>query len=154
MSGRTARLCVPFVSGVLFAAPGWAQEVQRCEATDGKVTYSNSACPPGSRPVRTIDPDPPPSAADQKAARERTQRYLRQVENLERSREKEQQEAQRARLAAEEAERRRAVECRALESRVHAAREERDKATLQKRQQADRKLRLAQERFDARCPRF
>lgn len=151
MIGRAARLCVRVAPSLVLAASVAAQPVQRCETPAGKVTYSNSACPPGTHPVRQLDPDPAPSAADQKAANERTQRHMREVERLERDRAKEEQKAEHARAAAEERERRHASECRSLDLRVRTAREEFDSATLQKRPQADRKLRVAQEQYDARC---
>ncbi len=36
-----------------------ASAIVRCESADGKVTYSNSDCPPNTRLVRKIEPTPP-----------------------------------------------------------------------------------------------
>ena len=38
------------------AAPAMAQDVRRCEGVDGKVSYANGACPPGTLEVRTLAP--------------------------------------------------------------------------------------------------
>jgi hypothetical protein len=51
-----------------------AQSIQRCEGGDGRVAYSEGACPPGTRAVRSIAPPARPSPEAQKAARERAQR--------------------------------------------------------------------------------
>jgi hypothetical protein len=139
------------VAAACLAGAAAAQTVQRCESADGKVTYSNTACPPGTQAVRKIEPEPPPPAVDQKAARERTQRYAREVERLESERKKEEQNAQRQRAAAEERARKKQAECRKLEARVEDAREAFEQATLAKRQEADRKLRRARDQYEAAC---
>lgn len=138
------------VTACLAGAAG-AQTVHRCEGADGKVTYSNTACPPGTQAVRNIEPAPPPPAIDQKAARERTQRYAREVERLESERRKQEEQAQRQRAAAQEKARRKQAECRRLQARVEDARAAFEKATLAKRQEADRRLRRAQAQYDAAC---
>jgi predicted ribosome quality control (RQC) complex YloA/Tae2 family protein len=145
-AGRALVLAAAFVSG---AANG--QTVQRCESPDGKVTYSNTACPPGTQAVRRIEAEPPPAAVDQKAARERTQRYAREVQRLEDERKRQEEKAARTQAAAEERTRRKAAECRKLEARVEDAREAFERATLAKRQEADRKLRRAREQYESAC---
>ena len=122
-----------------------AQPVQRCESPEGKVTYSNSTCPDGTQAVRKIEPDPSPTAADQKAALERAQQHSRELDKLERQRQKAEDKAARERAAAEAKQSKKDADCRKLEARVRAAREEFESATLQRRQQADRKLRQAEE---------
>lgn len=139
------------LSAVCLTAAASAQTVQRCESPDGKVTYSNTACPPGTQAVRTIEREPQPPAVDQKAARERTQRYTRQVERLERERKIEEEKAARQRAAAEAKAQKLAAECRKLQSRVDAAKDAFERATLARRQEADRKLRRAQQQYDAAC---
>jgi hypothetical protein len=52
-----------------------AQSIQRCEGAGGRVTYSNSECPEGTKAVKAVQsaPTPPPeaqSAARVKAARD------------------------------------------------------------------------------------
>jgi hypothetical protein len=51
-----------------------AQSIQRCEAADGSIAYSNEPCPPGTRAIRALPPATQPSADAQQAARERSQR--------------------------------------------------------------------------------
>ncbi len=38
---------------------GQAAAIVRCESADGKVTYSNTDCPPNSRQVRKVQESPP-----------------------------------------------------------------------------------------------
>ncbi|HXF45151.1 MAG TPA: DUF4124 domain-containing protein [Burkholderiaceae bacterium] len=149
MRRRAGALVV--AAALLAGAAGAQQTVQRCESPDGKVTYSNTACPPGTHPVRTIEPEPSPPAVDQKAARERTQRYAREVERLESERKKQEEKAQRERAAAQAKAHKKQVECRKLEARVEDARTAFESATLAKRQDADRRLRRAQAQYDAAC---
>jgi hypothetical protein len=145
MSARGGALAALVAAGCFCAVPALAQTVQRCESPDGKVTYSNTDCPSGTQPVRKVEPDPGPTPADQKAARERAQQHSRELDKLERQRQKEEEKAARARAAADAKQAKHDVECRKLEARVRVAREEFESATLQRRQQADRKLRLAEE---------
>jgi hypothetical protein len=48
--------------------------ITRCEGADGRISYSDAECPPGTRAVRPVAPAPQPSAQAQKVARERVQR--------------------------------------------------------------------------------
>jgi Domain of unknown function (DUF4124) len=48
--------------------------ITRCEGADGRVSYSNAECPPGTRAVRPVAPAAQPSEQAQKEARERAQR--------------------------------------------------------------------------------
>lgn len=41
------------------AQPASADTVQRCEDNAGRITYSNEACPPGTRRSRTVDTSEP-----------------------------------------------------------------------------------------------
>jgi hypothetical protein len=137
---------------VWFSAPAtFAQTVQRCEAPDGKVTYSNTNCPAGTEPVRKVEADPGPTPAEQKAARERAQQRSRELDKLEKQRQNEEAKAARAQAAADARQAKVDSECRRQEARVRAARQELDSATLQRRQQADRKLRLAEADAAAAC---
>ena len=145
-AGATAAIA----AAVLFRVPlALAQEVQRCESPEGKVTYSNSSCPPGTQSVRKIEPDAGPSAADQKAARDRAQQHSRELDKLDKQRQKEEEKAARDRAAAESKQAKRDAECRKLDARVQTAREEFETATLQRRQEADRRLRHAEEQAAA-----
>jgi hypothetical protein len=48
-----------------------AQSIQRCEGTGGRITYSNTDCPQGTKPVRSLDAAPAPSPEAQSAARDK-----------------------------------------------------------------------------------
>src|SRR6185295_1017584 len=124
-------------AAVAFCAPSaLAQKVERCESPEGKVTYSNTTCPAGTQAIRNIEPDPGPTAADQKAARERAQQHSRELDKLERQRQKEEEKAARQRASADAKQAKRDAECSKLDARVNAARAEYETATLQQRQQA------------------
>jgi hypothetical protein len=58
----------------LLPAAVTAQPIQRCEAKDGRVTYSNTACPEGTAPVRKVNTEPPISVDDRKGAQERARK--------------------------------------------------------------------------------
>lgn len=58
----------------LVAGATAAQTVQRCEAADGRVTYSNTECPAGTQPVRKVNTDPPVRVDEQAAARARAKK--------------------------------------------------------------------------------
>ena len=151
MSARARATAAVVAAVLLCAAPATApaQQVQRCESPEGKVTYSNTQCPDGTQAVRKIEPDPAPSAADQKAARERAQQHSRELDKLERQRQKDEEKAARDRATAESKQAKRDAECRQLETKVRLAREEFDNATLEQRQRADRKLRQAEDQAAA-----
>src|SRR5512144_2669584 len=53
---------------------GLAQSIRRCEGADGSITYSDTACPTGTRAARSISSATQPSAEAQKEARDRAQR--------------------------------------------------------------------------------
>lgn len=63
---------------ILLASPtcAWpqSQAIQRCQAADGSISYSNATCPPGSRSVRALAPAVQPTPDAQEAARDRAQR--------------------------------------------------------------------------------
>ena len=48
--------------------------INRCEGADGRISYADAACPPGTRAVRPVAPATQPSPQAQKEARERVQR--------------------------------------------------------------------------------
>jgi len=70
----------PILAGLLLAtlavqpAGVLAQSIRRCESADGNVSYSDTACPAGTRAARGVASATQPSAEAQKEARERAQR--------------------------------------------------------------------------------
>jgi hypothetical protein len=75
--------------------------VQRCESKDGRVTYSNTECPPGTTPVRKVNTEPPVSVDERKAAQERAKKDNAAAKQLDK--ERAQQEARDRKLADERA---------------------------------------------------
>ncbi|MGE5160488.1 MAG: DUF4124 domain-containing protein [Betaproteobacteria bacterium] len=72
MPARIPPLARLLLAGLALIPPAVAaQSIQRCESKDGRVTYSNTACPDGTVPVRKVNTEPPVSVDDRKAAQER-----------------------------------------------------------------------------------
>ena len=146
------------LGGVLLAAalatagPAVAQSV-RCESPDGRITYSNTDCPPGSRNVRVVPPAPPPNAADAKAARERARDEQKRAQSLDRQRQAADDKATRERAAQAKKDEARERDCRKLAIRVEQAQRDLDRATLAKRSAAEKRLADARAKHDAACPR-
>lgn len=46
-------------AAALMVAASPASAINRCEARDGRITYTNEPCPPDSRSVRKVDDSPP-----------------------------------------------------------------------------------------------
>lgn len=141
------------IATALAAAAGavGAQDVQRCDGPDGKVTYANGPCPEGTRPVRTLPPAQPPSAADQKAARERARQDQRDAEALDRARKAEDERAAREQDKAQAQAAKVEAQCRRLQSRLDAARHEVAGATSTQRADAQRRMRRAEQNYIADC---
>lgn len=119
------RACI--LAGVLACIgalpPALSQTIQRCEAEGGAITYSNEACPPGTRPVRAVQPPPPPSAQEQKTARTQVDKDVTASQQLE-----QQRAQQQAQLAAQQAEQR-AVNCAYLRAEIDSVRRMRNMLT-------------------------
>src|SRR5512137_2299178 len=132
--------------------------VQRCESKDGRVTYSNTACPEGTKPVRKVNTDPPVSVDAKKAAEERAKKdgaALKQIDK-----ERTQQEARDRKQAEERAK----ADAKAKERCERAKRDlERAKATradlnasastVEKMQKADREIGRREEEVAKDCAR-
>ena len=137
------------------ALAGWAssapaQAIQRCEGADGRVTYSNNACPQGSRAVREVETSDAVSSGDQKAARDRAQRDSKQLNELERNRTAEEKAQQRLLAKA----RAKDEQCTKLRLRTELARDELDaEKRSDKRPPLQRKYERAQQEYTATCPK-
>jgi hypothetical protein len=132
--------------GVLLAAAllvtgAQAQTVPRCEAADGTVTSADGPCPAGSKPVRSLAPTTAPSAAEQKAAQAERNRKAEETRLA-----REQEKAQ-ARAKKQE------THCRRLETRLRHAQEDLAGATLQRRTEAQRRVKRADKLYAEDCGR-
>lgn len=94
---RAARASALLLGLALAAAHAQSGVVQRCESKDGRVTYSNTECPPGTVPVRKVNTEPPVSVDERKAAQERAKKDNAAVKQLDK--ERAQQEARERKLA-------------------------------------------------------
>jgi hypothetical protein len=136
---------------VLLLAPSVGAQTLRCESADGKITYAQNLCPPGTQPVRTVPPPGKVVPEDQRAAAQRARSDASAVERLERDRKAQEAQAARSqktdRLRAEARER----SCKRLALRVKQAKDDADAAPLNRAAQAKRKLKKAQENYELEC---
>lgn len=119
-----------------------ATTVQRCEASDGKVTYSNTQCPEGTTPKRKVDTAPPVSVDEQKAAKERARQDSQAAKQLDKQAEK--QRAQEQTKAAKDSAERKKTETRSRE-RCDKALHELDRARDRRADLAARTRTIEQE---------
>jgi hypothetical protein len=138
----------------LFAAghAGEAAAIVRCESADGKVTYSNSDCPPNTKLVRKIEPSPPVVVHDgarppAKAAEARPPAGV-EPSRARRSNDPAQVDEE---LNAQLAEQRRECEARARD--LQRLQDDVSAAAPANRASAELALRRAQDDYRALCPR-
>jgi len=67
---------------VTVALPSHGQSIQRCEDPGGKITYSNSECPEGTKAVKSVVIPPSPTPDAQQAARSRAASDAARVQQL------------------------------------------------------------------------
>jgi hypothetical protein len=135
----------------LTALPAPAQEVQRCQGVDGKVSYANQACPDGAAAVRTLPPAGVPSAAEQQAARLRVEQDVRRAAALDRARAAEEDRAARERQQLLADARRQEAHCRRLQTGLRHAQEDLAAARSSKRMQMQRRLARAEDLYREDC---
>jgi hypothetical protein len=121
------RTAVPSVACIcltaLLASELLAQAIQRCESPGGSITYSNTDCPPGTRPVRSVAPAPQPSPEAREAAAARAKRDAEQAGAYEDQRRRQQAEA------AQDQAVRRTADCNYLEAEINTTRRMRNMLT-------------------------
>ena len=149
------RLATATLACLVLLATGVSREaaaIVRCESTDGKVTYSNSDCPPSTKQVRKIELSPaivvhdgerPPDKAGEARppARVEPSRARRTEDPVQIDEE----------LKAQLAEQRRECEARARE--LQRLQEDLNAASSANRASAELALRRAQDDYKALCPR-
>lgn len=135
----------------LATATAMAHEVRRCEGADGRVSYANDACPPGTTAVRTLPPAGPPSVADQQAARQRAQQQVKQAAALDNARLADEQRAARELERQQAAAARRESHCRRLQTSLRYAQEDLAGAHSHKRTAAQRRVARAEDVYREDC---
>jgi hypothetical protein len=75
-----AALAIALAAGVATIVS--AQQIQRCEGPDGKITYSNAECPVGTTAAKAVQTAPPPSSEAQQAARVRAARDAQTADQI------------------------------------------------------------------------
>jgi len=140
-----------FAAAVLAAQSAVAQELQRCEGPDGKVSYAQGPCPDGTRAVRSLPPVEPPSSADKKAAQQRAQQDVRNAAALDRARKAEEERQAREQAQAQAKLAKQEAHCGRLQSRLDAARKELAEAPAKNRAEVQRRVKRAEQLFVEDC---
>jgi hypothetical protein len=135
-------LQIALLVGVSAAA---AQGVQRCESTDGKVTYSNTQCPEGTSAVRKVNTAPPVAVDDQKAAKERAKRDSAEVKSIDKTKAQEQARAEREAADRKKVEAKQQERCERAQKDLERTRSTRAAldqraATVEQMQKADKEI--------------
>lgn len=145
----TATACAMLLAAGL--SPALAAIV-RCEAADGKVTYSNTDCPLNTKMVRKVEPSPPVVVHDGGGPKARAGDD-RPVVKLETSRPRRVEDPVQIdeELSAQLAEQRRECEARARE--LQRLQDDVNEAPPAARASAELSLRRAQDDYRALCPR-
>ena len=106
--------------------------ITRCEGTDGRVSYSDAQCPPGTRAARSVATPAQPTDEARKAARERAQREKDLAASLASERQPSggQARAGQAYVPVEEA--RRAADCAYLRAEIESNRRLRNVLTTRR----------------------
>ena len=148
------------------AAAPQSQQVHRCEGKDGKVTYSNTQCPEGTKPVRKVNTDPPVKVEDQQAAKDRAKQDAAEVKQIEKERAqqdaKEKRDAEDQKKAAATEQKKAAAKaqekCGRAMKELETARTTRAElyaraTTVEKMQKADREIGRREADVARDCPR-
>ena len=96
LTKRFLAVCAAVTAGFAGITVAQQMQVQRCEAKDGTVTYSNRECPAGTTPIRKVNTSPPISVPDQQAAKDRAKKDVAEVKQLEKNQKKQAEEDKRA----------------------------------------------------------
>ncbi len=135
----------------LVAVPAAAQDVQRCEDANGKVSYASGPCPQGTTAVRTLPPAGTPSPVDRKAAQQRAQQDTRDAAALDRARKAEEQRIAREQEQAQTKAKKQEAQCRRLETQLRQEREELASTPSNKRAEAQRRVSRAEQAYVEEC---
>jgi hypothetical protein len=153
------RACAPLLTVALLVTCGacLAQQVQRCESPDGKVTYSNTKCPDGTTPVRSVNTSPPVAVDEQKAAKERARRDADDAKAIDKARAKEEAEVQRAAADQKKAKAKEPERCEKAKRDLAQAMDARAElhrmpATIQQMQKADSDIAKREAELARACP--
>jgi hypothetical protein len=153
------RACAPLLAVALLVACGacLAQQVQRCESPDGKVTYSNTKCPDGTSPVRSVNTSPPVAVDEQKAAKERAKRDADEAKAIDKARAKEETQVQRAAADQKKAQAKDRERCEKTKRDLAKAMDTRAElhhkpATIQQMQKADSDIAKREAEVARDCP--
>lgn len=141
----------------LCTGPATAETVQRCESPDRKVTYSNTTCPEGTTSTRKVNTSPPVAVDEQKAAKERARRDAAEVKDIEKTRQVEQQKAERTAAENKKAQAKSREKCDRAKHDLERATNTRaalqlQAATVEQMQKADREISKREAEAGKACP--
>ena len=157
LRNRFCLACALAFSVLVNSAAAQQMQVQRCEAKDGTVTYSNRECPAGTKPVRKVDTSPPVSVSDQQAAKDRAKKEVAEAKQLDKDRKKQADDEKRAADKREKAELKVADRCERARRDLARAIEVRNKvdtraATIEQMQKASQEVSKREAELPKACP--
>jgi hypothetical protein len=136
-----------------FAVGSVPAQTLRCEAADGRITYVNGTCPPGSRAVKSVDAPPAPSAADRKQAAQRAAADAKTLDAQQKQQRADEERRNKQVAAAEKQEQGLKRECAQFALRIKHAEQNLAHASPKQRDAAQRKRQQMQETYALQCPR-
>lgn len=135
----------------LLLCAGAHAQVLRCESPSGAVTYANGSCPAGTTLKREVPPAPAVSEADRKRAQAQAKADAANAKKLEQAERSEAQQRERASAAAAKKAEERERNCRKLALQLQEAEDRLSKATVNKRDAAEKARNRARERYELDC---
>jgi hypothetical protein len=126
-------------------------QVIRCESPDGKVSYAQNNCPPGTQQVRALSAPGKPAPEDQRAATERARAEAKSLDRIERDRKAEEARLAKAQNSNKFRAEARARTCKRLALRMKQAKDDVATAPLNRSADAKRRLKKAQENYELEC---
>lgn len=129
----------------------FAQGIQRCEDSAGRVTYVNGACPDNARRVRDVAAEPAPSASDRQLAKERAHNDSAALKQIEKKKVADEAAAARQAQLTQAKTDKLAATCRKLELKLRAARDAVAASTLAQRTERQRQVQRVEDDYVRDC---
>lgn len=153
---RTACLALALSLG-LAAGAASAAGIQRCEDAQGRSTYTNGNCPPGTQAAREVNTAPPVSDADRSAAQQRSKSEVDRAKALDRQEEQEREKLRAQQERERKAQAAAAERCDKARRELKLAQQAREELSgkngrVEQRQRADRLIRRQQDEVERVCP--
>jgi hypothetical protein len=136
--------------GAGFSVVSQAAPISRCEFADGRVIYSDEACPAGSQRTRTVNEKPPVEVIKSQAEK-RSAQDAKSSGSVRRSSEADASSATKDPEAASDMRKMNVAECDDLVRRIEYAQHDLNSASEPERASAELTLRRLQAEHESKC---